>query len=160
CSSDLYSTNSQVVKFFGPEPIKYNNTFPRTELMEVLNLQPMKRVYVEDTLYRIDFEDARQIDGKQSLFFGIESGLLYLRKYTSKNEVCWEFRFSDYKESDGFFEPYRVKLTSNEKDFLDITIQSIEYDAEVNLQAFEPPIPCENKDYFERLEFPYLLDLE
>ena len=31
-----YSSNSQTVKFFGPEPIHFNSTFPRNELLEVL----------------------------------------------------------------------------------------------------------------------------
>ena len=45
-----YSSGSRIVKFFGPELIKFKNTFPRTELMEILNLEPMKKVYIEDTL--------------------------------------------------------------------------------------------------------------
>jgi hypothetical protein len=155
-----YSTRSQVIKFFGPEPIKFKQTFPRTELMEVLNLEPINKVYIEDTLYRVDFKDARQLDGKQSLFFGMVSGLLYKRGYKSKNDVHWEFHFSNYTELQGFSEPHQVKLTSNGKDFLTISIKSILYDVDVDPHIFNPPIPCRNKDDFKRLEFPYFIDLK
>lgn len=149
-----YSGRSQVVKFFGPEPVKFNDTFPRTELMEVLNLEPMKNVYIMDTLYRLDFKDIRQLNGTHSLFFGMNSGLLLKRMYTSKNEVTWEYHFSEYTESQGFFEPYMVKLTSNGKDFLSITTRSILYNVEIDANIFNPPIPCKNEDSFKHLEFP------
>lgn len=154
-----YSSRSQVVKFFGPEPVKFNDTFPRTELMEILNLEPMKNVYLEDTLYRLDFKDIRQLDGTHSLFFGKNSGLLFKRMYTSKNEVTWEYHFSEYAESQGLFEPYRVKLTSNGKDFLSITTKSILYNVEIDANIFNPPIPCKNEDDFKHLEFPYTLEV-
>lgn len=155
-----YSSRSQVVKFFGPEPIRFKHTFPRTELMEVLNLEPMKKVYIEDTLYRVDFKDARQLDGQHSLFFGMNSGLLYKRGYTSKNEVRWEYHFSDYKISQSFYEPRQVKLTSNGKDFLHISVKSIQYNGEIDKEVFNPPIPCKNENDYKRLEFPYLLEIE
>ncbi len=72
-----YSSRSQVVKFFGPDPVKFDTKFPRTELMETLDLEPMKKVYLQDTLYRVDFRDIRQLDGKQSLYFGMNSGLVF-----------------------------------------------------------------------------------
>lgn len=154
-----YSSRSQVVKFFGPEPVKFKYTFPRTELMEVLNLESLKRVYIEDTLYRVDFKDARQLDGKQSLFFGVTSGLLYRRSYISKNAVHWEFHFSDYTESQGLSEPRQIRLKSNGNDFLIISVKSVLYDVDVDPHIFNPPVPCRNADDFVRLEFPYLLDL-
>lgn len=154
-----YSSRSQVVKFFGPEPIKFKHVFPRTELMEVLNLEPIKKVYIEDTLYRVDFKDTRQLDGKQSLFFGMNSGLLYRRGYRSKNDVHWEFHFSDYIESEGLSEPRQIKLTSNGDDFLIISVKSVLYDIDVDTHIFNPPVPCRNEDDFVPLEFPYFLDL-
>jgi hypothetical protein len=154
-----YSSSSQMVKFFGPELIKYKNTFPRTELMEILNLEPMKKVYIEDTLYRVDFKDIRQLDGKQSLFFGIASGLLYKRSMMSKNEVRWEFHFSNYTEAQGFSEPRLVKLTANGKNYFTIAVKSILYNTEIDSNLFNPPIPCKNEDTFKHLEFPYMLDL-
>jgi hypothetical protein len=154
-----YSNRSQVVKFFGPEPVKFKNTLPRTELLEILNLEPMKTVYIEDTLYRVDYKDMRQLDGKHSLFFGMNSGLLYKRGYTSKNEVRWEFHFSNYTESQGFFEPHQIKLTSNGNSFLNIAIKSIQYNIEIDANIFTPPIPCKNEDHFKHLEFPYTPDV-
>jgi hypothetical protein len=154
-----YSSRSQIVKFFGPEPVKFKNKFPRTELMEVLNLEPMKTAYIEDTLYRVDFKDVRQLDGKHSLFFGLNSGLLYKRSYTSKNDVHWEYHFSNYTESQGFSEPHLVKLTSNGKDYFNISVESVLYNIEIDLEVFIPPIPCRNYDDFTHLEFPYILNL-
>ncbi|MFN7791440.1 MAG: hypothetical protein ACK5NM_02725, partial [Cyclobacteriaceae bacterium] len=154
-----YSNRSQVVKFFGPEPVKFKITLPRTELMEILNLEPMKNVYIEDTLYRVDYKDIRQLDGKHSLFFGANSGLLYKRGYTSKNDVRWEFHFSNYTDSQGFSEPHQIKLTSNGKDFLSIAVKSILYNIEIDTNIFTPPIPCKNEDDFKHLEFPYTLEV-
>lgn len=154
-----YSNRSQIVKFFGPEPVTFKNTLPRTELMEILNLEPMKKVYIEDTLYRVDYKDSRQLDGKHSLFFGMNSGLLYKRGYTSKNDVRWEFHFSNYTVSQGFSEPHQIKLTSNGKDFLSIAVKSILYNIEIDTNIFTPPIPCKNKDDFKHLEFPYTLEV-
>lgn len=154
-----YSSGSRIVKFFGPELIKFKNTFPRTELMEILNLEPMKKVYIEDTLYRVDFNDMRQLDGKQSLFFGMNSGLLYKRTMTSKTDVHWEFHFLNYTESQGFSEPRLVKLTSNGKDYFNIVVKSIVYNVEIDPSVFNPPIPCKNEDNFKHLEFPYTLEV-
>jgi hypothetical protein len=154
-----YSNRSQMVKFFGPERVKYKNTFPRTELMEILNLEPMKKVSVEDTLYRVDFKDIRQLDGKQSLFFGVTSGLLYKRSMMSKNEVLWEFHFSNYMEAQGFSEPRQVTLTANGKDYFTIAVKYILYNVEIDTNVFNPPIACKNEDTFKHLEFPYMLDL-
>jgi len=128
--------------------------------MEILNLEALKGVYQVDTLYQIDFKDARQLDNKHSLFFGQESGLLFKRSYVSQNEVLWEFHFSDYKESQGFLEPYQIALTSNGKDYQTYTIKSILYDSEIDPQVFDPPIPCKNENDFIRLEFPYKLNVE
>jgi len=155
-----YSSRSQVIKFFGPEPIEFKNAFPRTELTEVLNLEAMKKVYIEDTLCRVDFKDIRQQDGKQSLFFGINSGLLYKRSYTSKNDVHWEYHFGIYKESQGFYEPHRITLTSNGEDYLTISVNSIVYNNEVDPNVFAPPVPCKNVDDFSHLEFPFELVLD
>jgi hypothetical protein len=155
-----YSSASQVVKFFGPEPIKFKRKFPRTELMEALNLEPVKTVYIEDTLYRVDFKDIRQLDGIQSLFFGMNSGLLYKREFISKNEVKWEFQFSNYKTSNGYVEPRLIKLTSNGEGYFSIVVESITYNIEIEQELFNPPIPCKNFDDFERLEFPYILNLK
>lgn len=155
-----YSSASQVVKFFGPEPIKFKHKFPRTELMEALNLEPVKTVYIEDTLYRVDFKDTRQLDGKQSLFFGMNSGLLYKRRFNSKNEVQWEFHFSSYIASHGYAEPRLVRLTSNGKGYFSILVESIAYNVEIDTEILNPPIPCKNYDDFNRLEFPYILNLK
>ena len=154
-----YSSGSRIVKFFGPELIKFKNTFPRTELMEILNLEPMKKVYIEDTLYRVDFNDRRQLDGEQSLFFGMTSGLLYKRTMTSKTNVHWEFYFLNYTKSQGFSEPRLVKLRSNGKDYFNISVKSIIYNAEIDPSVFNPPIPCKNEDTFKHLEFPFTLDV-
>lgn len=154
-----YSGGSQIVKFFGPEPINFKTKYPRTELMEILNLEPMKMVYIEDTLYRVDFKDTRQLDQKQSLFFGMISGLLYKRTFTSKNEVHWAFHFSNYKETQGFCEPRLVKLVSNEKYFFSISVKSTLYNVEIDSNVFNPPIACRNYDDFTHLEFPYTLNL-
>jgi len=155
-----YSSRSQVVKFFGPERIEFRSVFPRSELMEVLNLETLKTVYLQDTLYQIDFKDSRQLDNKHSLFFGKESGLLFKRSYMSKNEVFWEFHFSDYKESQGFLEPYQIMLTSNSEKYQTYTIRSILYNVEIDTQVFNPPISCKYENDFKRLEFPYNLDVE
>lgn len=152
-----YSSASQIVKFFGPEPIKFKNTFPRTELMEILNLEPMKKVYIEDTLYRVDFKDIRQLNGKQSLFFGMNSGLLYKRSMSSKTDVQWEFHFLNYTESQGFSEPHLIKLTSNGKNYFTIAVKSILYNVDIDPNVFNPPIPCKNEDTFKHLELPYML---
>ncbi len=154
-----YSSGSRIVKFFGPELITFKNTFPRTELMEILNLEPMKKVYIEDTLYRVDFNDIRQLNGKQSLFFGMNSGLLYKRTMTSKTDVHWEFHFLNYKESQGFSEPHLIKLVSNGKDFFSIAVKSILYNVEIDPNVFNPPIPCKNENDFKHLELPYTLDV-
>jgi hypothetical protein len=150
-----YSNRSQAIKFFGPEPITFKHTYPRTELMEVLNLEPFRKVYIEDTLYRVDFVDARQLDGTQSLFFGTKSNLLYKRAFTSKNEVDWEFHFSDYQATQRFSEPHRIVLTSNGKPFFSVEVKSLSYNVPVKPEQFTPPISCKNEDYFEHLKFPY-----
>jgi len=155
-----YSNKTQMVKFFGPEPIKFKNLFPRTELMEPLNLETAKEIAVEDTLYRVDCIDKRQYDGKQSLFFGINSGLLYKRSYVGKNEVHWEFEFSDYRESQGFVEPHKIVLMSNGKTYFTINVQSIQYNVEIAADVFDPPVPCRNYDDYLRLEFTYLPDIK
>lgn len=153
-----YSSTSQVIKFFGPEPIKFQTTYPRTELMEILNLEP-KNLAIEDTLYRIDFKDARQLDGIQSLFFGKNSGFLHKRGYTSKNGVQWEYQFSHYQGSQGFTEPYLIELFSNGNRYFAIEIQSIHYNVEIDPSVFEPPAPCENQDSFQALDIPYVFPL-
>ncbi len=155
-----YSNASQVVKFFGPEPITFDTSYPRTELMEVLNLKTFPTVYQADTLYRVDFNDLRQRDGKQSLFFGIRSGLLYKRSFLSKTEVLWEYHYRNYQETHGFFEPRRIRLTSSGEGFFTITIKSVQYQVDVDTALFIPPVPCKNTDDFQRLNFPYAISLD
>jgi hypothetical protein len=154
-----YSGGSLIVKFFGPESIKFKTKFPRTELMEILNLEPMKEVVIEDTLYKVNFVDTRQLDGKQSLFFGVKSGLLYKRTMTSKTNVHWEYNFNNYTESQGFYEPYVVSLKGDGKDFLKLEIKSIFYNEKIDPAIFDPPIPCKNYDDFTYLDFPYKIEI-
>ncbi len=150
-----YSDRSRIMKFFGPERIKFKTQFPRTELMEILNLEHLKTVHIEDTLYRVDFKDTRQHDSKQSLFFGINSGLLFKRAYIDKNEVKWEYHFSEYKESEGFREPYLIILKSNGNNYFTINVKSILYNVKIDPSVFDPPIPCKNRDDFKHLETSY-----
>ncbi|MFM7858525.1 MAG: hypothetical protein ACKO96_43050 [Flammeovirgaceae bacterium] len=155
-----YSGGSQIVKFFGPESIKFKTRFPRTELMEILNLEPMKEVVIEDTLYKVNFIDTRQLDGKQSLFFGVKSGLLYKRTMRSKTNVLWEYNFDDYTESKGFYEPYVVSLKGDGKDFLKLEIKSIFYNEKIDPAIFDPPVRCKNYDDFTYLDFPYKIEIK
>lgn len=108
--------------------------------MEILNLEPLKEVYVEDTLYRLDF--------RHSLFFGQKSGLLYKRKYINKNTNEWKCHFSDYKLSQGIMEPRFIQLKNGGENYLDITIDHISYNTEIDPEVFLPPEGCKNFDTF------------
>ncbi|NQZ79140.1 MAG: hypothetical protein HRT61_23930, partial [Ekhidna sp.] len=58
-----YSQKVPLLYFFGPDPIKFESKFPRTELLEAFNLKAKEQVYIVDSLVRVDFLDKRRKDG-------------------------------------------------------------------------------------------------
>ena len=150
-----YTEKSSMVKFFGSDPIKYRTDFPRTELLEILNLKFKKQVYQVDSLLRVDFKDSRQKDGIQSLYFSIKTGLLVKRSSLSNNDVLWEFYFSNFRENNGLKEAYKIDLFGSGEPYFTISIDSIMYNEELDLSMFDPPVKCRNTDSFEILDNPY-----
>lgn len=154
----LYSEKTSSVYFFGPEPIEFENKFPRTEALEALNLKMINQVSKEDSLYRIDFKDKRQSDGVQSLYFDEKTNFLVKRTFLSNTDVFWEIVLSDYRQKDGFIEPYKIEYISSGIPYMSIVISTISYDTQLDPMMFDPPIPCKNSSSSELLESPFIFE--
>ncbi|MEL6560855.1 MAG: hypothetical protein AAFQ94_21855 [Bacteroidota bacterium] len=154
-----HSSQSNILKFFGPDVVDFKDHYPQTELMDILNLTPRKQVHIEDTLLRIDFIDKRMLKDTHSLYFGQKSGLLYKRKWINKNSNEWEYEFSEYKEKQGISEPRFIQLKNNGENFLSITIDDIKYNVEIDKKLFTPPGGCKNEDTYQYLDETYVPEL-
>ena len=151
----FYSNNSETVTVLSSTIIKYRTDYPRTTLMEILNLEARKEVYAEDTLYRVDFVDTRMKDDTHSLYFGQQSGLLYKRKYINKNGAVWEYCFSEYKEHQGFMEPYVTELRSEGNMFFTVRTDIINYNVIYDDGVFTPPFACNEAADYESFNIVY-----
>lgn len=154
-----HSSQSNILKFFGPDLVEFKDQFPQTELMDILNLTPRRQVYIEDTLLRVDFIDQRMLKETHSLYFGQKSGLLYKRRYVNKNTSEWEYHFGRYEEQQGILEPRFIQLKSNGENFLSITIDDIKYNIAIDKKLFIPPGGCKNEDTLQYLDETYVPDL-
>ncbi|WP_421874747.1 hypothetical protein [Marinoscillum sp.] len=153
-----YTSNTNSVVFFEPEPITFAKEFPRTYLMEALNLEPIKKVKEEDGMYRVDFKDDRQDGGVQSLFFDKETFLIKRRSYVTKSTMTpWTFTFEEYQSSGGFKEPRKVELKGGGEPFMTIAVSEISYDVILNPDLFKPPVPCDGGGKMVSLDAPYQL---
>jgi hypothetical protein len=154
-----YSEKANLLAFFGPEPIHFDKTFPRVNALEVLNLKMINKVVVEDNQYRIDFKDARQKEGIQSLYFDMESYLVVKRSYPSKTDVRWTFMYDNYQMKNGFMEPYFITLKANDDIYMTYEVKSIDYNIGLGELLFTPPKPCKNESHYERLDTPFFLNI-
>jgi hypothetical protein len=152
-----YSEKINYLHFFGPEPIHFDNAYPRVNALEVLNLKMINKVVIEEGMYRIDFKDGRQKDGIQSLYFDRESYLVMKRSSLSNNEVRWSFIYENYQQKEGYTEPYLIKLMANNDIYMTYQVEEIDYSVKLNPALFDPPKPCKDAPGYEILDAPHYL---
>ena len=153
-----YHSDLNSIVFLESEPITFSNDFPRTYLMEPLNLKVVQKVTEEDNMYRVDFIDDRQEGGVQSLYFDKETFLIQKRSFVTKSTMTpWVFTFEDYQTTDGYVEPRLIKLYGGDEPFMTIEVKEIIYGAVLNTDLFEPPVKCTGKASTVLLDAPFYL---
>jgi len=138
----FYSEILSSILFFDYEIVKTTDRYPKTEFLDVFNLKVKKKVDQDESHYIVQFNDERRKDGIQTLYFDKETSLLQKRTWLAKDDVLWTFTFERYIEKNGFVEPYEIVRYGNEKPFLTISIDNIEYNENIDSYLFSAPIPC------------------
>ncbi len=140
-----YSDKGPYLLFYGSDIIDQNNfAFPDLSPLEFLNLKLAdQKVYLEDdSLLRIDFLGKTTIT---HVFFNKKDSLLFKTAYTI-NGINWESYYSNYKESNGYKEPYEVIVYANGEKYLEVNTNQINYGSEIDKSIFYPPRPCSKKN--------------
>ncbi len=153
-----YHSDINSIIFLESEPITFSYNFPRTYLMEPLNLKAVQKVTEEDNMYRVDFIDDRQEGGVQSLYIDKETFLIQRRSFVTKSTMTpWVFTFEDYQTTDGYVEPRLIKLFGGDEPFMTIEVSEIIYGALLNIDLFNPPVKCTGKASTVMLEASFYL---
>ncbi|MFM7858242.1 MAG: hypothetical protein ACKO96_41575, partial [Flammeovirgaceae bacterium] len=140
-----YSDKGPYLLFYGSEFIDQSKlAFPNLSHLEFLNLKLAdQKVYLEDdSLLRIDFLGKNTI---KHVFFNKKDALLYKTAYTM-NGTNWESYYSNYKESNGYKEPYELIVYANGEKYLEVNTNQINYGSEIDKSIFHPPRPRSKKN--------------
>jgi len=137
-----YSEILSSILFFDYEIVKPTDRFPKSEFMEMFNLQTKKKVAQDDLHYIVKLIDSRKKDGIQTLYFDKETLLLQKRVFIEKNDVLWTYTYEKYIEKRGYVEPYEIVLYSNSEQYLSRSIDDIKYNENIDSVLFISPIPC------------------
>ena len=139
-----YLDKNVSVLFMDKKYRKQKAKFPRIGVLEILNFPIAGDAVVEKDSYRIDFED-RPWKRLISIYFDKENFLITQHAYTNPGGDRHEYFYKDYREKDGYLEPYIIENYVESRKYKVTTIKSIQYNLEVDPAIFTPPVECISK---------------
>ncbi|MEM6816302.1 MAG: hypothetical protein AAF600_18235 [Bacteroidota bacterium] len=137
----FYSDKGVYILFLNKKYLKVPAKLPKLGILEVIGLPMVDNVTVEDGMFRVDFEDetwGRTI----SVYFDRESFLVRKHSYSNDGKDMHEYYYKDYRNKNGFLEPYLIENFVNYTKFKVTTIEEVIYNVDIDPTIFQSPLPC------------------
>ena len=153
----LYYDTDLSLMFLGKKRNKEPTTYPRIKPLEILNYQMMDSVIIENDFYRIDFIDT-DWNRIMSVYFDKTSYLIMKHSYSNSGIDKHEYYYNDYREQNGYFEPYSIVNFVDGKKYKTIDVQRISYNSIMDPSVFGPPVNCADEGVLQlekRMVFPF-----
>lgn len=141
----FYFDERQSVQFY-PNGIIKDKKWPQIEAVKIVNFPMIDSLIIENSLYRIDFWEEKW-NRILSVYFDPHTFLINKHSYVNPGETALhEYYYSDYREKDGYVEPYLIDNYVDGVKFKSSEMTSIEYNIDIDETIFDPPVPCQKDE--------------